>query len=84
MPPGRSPERNNFKGNIEMDKTYSASDIQKGYHPDGYCIDKTASPVNFYTKWEITSEKKWINRQPSCFHSMPQEGWYKSESFDEK
>jgi hypothetical protein len=67
-----------------METTYNASDIQKGYHPDGYRIDKTASPVNFYTKWEITSEKKWINQQPSCFHSMPQEGWYKTESFDEE
>ena len=64
-----------------MDKTYKASEIQIGFHPDGYRIDKTAEPINFYTKWEITPEKKWINPKPTCFHSLPQEGWYKKEIF---
>ncbi len=62
-----------------MDKTFKASDIQTGFHPDGYRIDKTASPIDFYTKWEITTEGKWINPKPVLFNSMPQEGWYKEE-----
>ena len=60
-----------------MDKTLKAKDIQIGFHPDGYRIDKTDSPINFYTKWQITPEGKWIYPKPTCFDSMPQEGWYK-------
>ena len=60
-----------------MGKTFKATDIQIGYHPKGYRIDKTASPMDFYTKWQITQEDKWINPKPTCFDSMPQEGWYK-------
>lgn len=62
-----------------MKKTYKARDIQKGYHSEGYRIDKTVSPLDFYTKWEITAEKKWINPQTVTFHSMPQDGWYKDK-----
>ena len=68
-------------GEEKMDKLLNASDIKKGFHPEGYRIDKTASPIDFYTKWEITSEGQWINPKPSCFHSMPQEGWNKADSF---
>ena len=60
-----------------MDKTFKATDIQIGFHAEGYRIDKTASPMDFYTKWQITPEGKWINPKPTCFDSMPQEGWYK-------
>ena len=66
-----------------MNKIFNASDIKKGFHPDGYRIDKTAPPMDFYTKWEITSDGKWINPKPSCFDSMPQQGWNKTDSFDE-
>gem|GEM_PF-802063 len=66
---------------IIMDQNFNASEIKKGYHPEGYRIDKTASPMDFYTKWEITPEGKWINPKPTCFDSMPQEGWHKTESF---
>lgn len=62
-----------------MEKTYSASEIRKGFHPEGYRIDKTASPMDFYTKWQISSDGKWINPQPTCFDSMPREGWYKTD-----
>jgi hypothetical protein len=62
-----------------MNSTFKASEIQRGYHPDGYRIDKTASPMNFYTKWQITPEGKWIDPKPVSFHSMPQEGWYKND-----
>ena len=60
-----------------MEKTFKADEIRIGFHSEGYRIDKTASPMNFYTKWQITSEGKWIDPKPTCFHSMPQEGWYK-------
>lgn len=62
-----------------MDKTCKASEIQVGFHPDGYRINKTASPIELYTKWEITPRGEWINPKPVSFHSMPQEGWYKSD-----
>jgi hypothetical protein len=57
-----------------MDKKFKATDIQIGLRPEGYRIDKTASPMDFYTKWEFTPEGKWINPKPTCFDSMPQEG----------
>jgi len=60
-----------------MNKTFKAKDIQIGFHAEGYRIDRTASPIDFYTKWEITPEGKWINPRPVDFDSMPQEGWYK-------
>lgn len=62
-----------------MKQSFEASEIKKGYHPEGYRIDKTSSPLDFYTKWEITPGGKWINAKPTCFHSMPQEGWYKTD-----
>jgi hypothetical protein len=62
-----------------MDKTCKAKDIKIGFHPEGYRIDKTASPMDFYMKWEITPEGEWINPKPTCFDSMPQEGWYREE-----
>lgn len=58
-----------------MDKKYKATDIMVGFHTEGYRIDKTASPMDIYTKWEITPEGTWINPKPTCFHSLPQDGW---------
>ena len=58
------------------EKTLKARDIQIGFHPEGYRIDKTAAPMDLYTKWQITREGKWINPKPTCFDSMPQKGWY--------
>jgi hypothetical protein len=58
---------------------FKARDIQVGFHPEGYRIDKTASAMDFYTKWEITPEGLWINPKPTCFDSMPQEGWHKGK-----
>jgi hypothetical protein len=34
-----------------MDKTFKVTDIQIGFHAEGYRIGKTASPMDFYTKW---------------------------------
>ncbi|MBN2039878.1 MAG: hypothetical protein JW864_07555 [Spirochaetes bacterium] len=66
-----------------MSNTFKASDILKGFHPEGYRIDKTTTPLNYYTKWEITSDGQWTNPQPVCFDSMPQEGWSKKDSFND-
>jgi len=65
-----------------MENTYEAEQIEVGYHPDGYRIDKTASPMNRYTKWTISSDGKWSNPKPVCFDSIPQEGWLKTERFE--
>ncbi len=65
-----------------MAQTFTATEITVGYHPAGYRIDKTASPLNIYTKWEITAAGQWTNPQPVCFDSLPQEGWYKINGFD--
>ena len=65
-----------------MKKTFNASVIKKGFHPEGYRIDKTSSPLDFYTKWEITPEGKWTNQKPTCFDSMPQKGWFQTDLFD--
>ena len=63
-----------------MDKKLKATEIQIGFHPEGYRIDKTASAMDLYTKWEITPEGKWTNPKPTCFDSMPQEGWCEGKS----
>lgn len=62
--------------------TYKANEIDIGYHPEGYRIDKTASPMNRYTQWEIDSDGKWMNPKPVCFDSMPEDGWIKVEKFN--
>jgi hypothetical protein len=59
-----------------------ATDIQIGYHPEGYRIDKTASPLNRYTQWDVLTAGKWVNPKPVCFHSLPRNGWHKINSFD--
>jgi hypothetical protein len=61
-----------------MDKTYNAMDIQIGFHPEGYRIDKTAEPLNFYTQWQITEEGEWVDPKPVCFHSLPETDWCKA------
>jgi len=65
-----------------MADTLEAIDVEVGYHPDGFRIDKTAGPMNLYTKWEITPEGKWVNPKPTCFHSLPEHGWRRADRFD--
>ena len=65
-----------------MRHKFKATEIDIGYHPDGFRIDKTASPLNFYTRWEISREGKWKNPTPVCFDSLPVEGWIKVDSYD--
>ena len=62
-----------------LDKEFSirkkAKEIDIGYHPLGYRIDKTAPPMDRYTKWEIGSDGHWLNAIPVCFHALPEYGW---------
>ena len=63
-------------------KTYKAEEVKTGYQSEGYRIDKTASPMNWYTQWEINSNGKWTNPKPVCFHVLPEDGWITVEKFD--
>jgi len=67
---------------LAVTRAFKANEIDVGYHSDGYRIDKTASPMNRYTRWETTSAGEWTNPKPVCFDSLPQEGWLKAEGFD--
>ena len=65
-----------------MQDTCPATDVQVGYHPSGFRIDKTTSPLNRYTHWTITSQGTWQDPTPVCFHSLPTQGWIKTDRFD--
>ena len=65
-----------------MDITFRPDEIDIGFHPNGYRIDKTASPMNRYTKWQFSPGKRWCNPRPVCFDSLPQSGWIKIDKFD--
>ena len=65
-----------------MEQTFSSTEIKIGFHPDGYRIDKTASTMNRYTKWDILQGNHWCNPKPACFDSLPEQGWFKKDKFD--
>lgn len=65
-----------------MNLLLSAKDVNVGFHREGYRIDKTASPMNRYTKWEIVPERGWCNPKPVCFDSLPQSGWTAVNKYD--
>ncbi len=65
-----------------MTKTFKAEEIEIGYNPMGFRIDRTASPLNRYTRWDLSPEGKWIEPKPVCFHSLPEDGWLKAEGFE--
>ena len=65
-----------------MDQIFNAAEIIVGFHPDGYRIDKTASAMNRYTKWQILQGNQWRNPEPVCFDSLPQHGWFAKDRFD--
>jgi len=65
-----------------MDQTFKATEIAVGFHPDGYRIDKTASPMNLYTKCQISDDGHWHSFKPVGFDVLPLEGWFKSEGFN--
>lgn len=58
-----------------------ATEIQVGYHPDGFRIDKTTNPMNWYTRWTILDDGGWANPRAVCFHTLPEEGWVPVTSF---
>ena len=64
-----------------MDPVLKAKDVIIGFHPAGYRIDKTASPMKRYTKWEVI-ENQWYDPKPVCFDSLPQNGWIAKDKFD--
>ena len=63
-------------------ETFKAVYTNIGYHPEGYRIDKTASAINRYTQWDISPDDKWNNPKPVCFHSLPEDGWFKVNGFN--
>jgi hypothetical protein len=65
-----------------MDQTFDVTEIEIGYHPDGYRIDKTASPMNRYTKWQIMQDNNWCNPKAVSFHALPEHGWFQIDKFD--
>ena len=65
-----------------MDKTLKVTEVEIGLHPEGYRIDKTASPMDRYTKWDILPGDKWQNPRPVCFDSLPLRGWLRKDKFD--
>ena len=65
-----------------MEKTFKAADIDVGYHPDGFRMDKTASPMNYYTKWDISEDGIWHNPKPVDYGDFPEDGWRKADGFD--
>jgi hypothetical protein len=62
--------------------TFKAQEINVGYHPDGFRIDKTTGPMERYTQWEISPEGTWSNPAPVCFHALPANGWHKADHFE--
>ena len=65
-----------------VDQIFKVTEIEIGFHPAGYRIDKTASAMNRYTKWEILQSNHWCNPKPVCFDSLPEQGWIKKDKFD--
>ena len=65
-----------------MKQTFKAGEIDIGFHPAGYRIDKTASAMNRYTQWNVVPGQGWCDPKPVCFDSLPQEGWFKKDKFD--
>jgi hypothetical protein len=59
-----------------------ATDIERGYHQDGFRIDKNALAMDRYTRWEVSSDGQWTDAKPVCFHSLPQDGWCPVAEFD--
>lgn len=65
-----------------MEQTLEAKEVRVGFHPDGYRIDRTASAMNRYTKWQAKPGDRWSNPQPVCFDSLPRQGWLAIDKFD--
>ena len=61
---------------------FKVDDIDVGWHRDGYRIDKSGSPMSRYTQWTISSDGQWDECKPVCFHSLPEDGWFKGDVCD--
>jgi len=77
---GAGPSRNRRSG--LMEQTCTAEQINIGFHPDGYRIDRTALPMKRYTQWQILPGNHWRNPKPVCFDALPREGWFAKDKFD--
>lgn len=65
-----------------METLIEAVDVEVGFHPEGYRIDKTGAPIYRYTKWRVESGNHWVDPKPICFHSLPEKGWIVTDRFD--
>ena len=65
-----------------MEQTFRASEVTVGFHPNGYRMDKTASAMDRYTRWDILPGNHWCHARPICFHELPEEGWVLKDKFD--
>lgn len=65
-----------------MQENLSSAEVRIGIHSQGFKIDKTASAMNRYTKWQIKSDGSWCNPKPVCFHSLPEDGWQSVDKID--
>ena len=61
--------------NDDLSQQKRANEIDIGYHPSGFVIDKTAPPMDRYTQWKIYPDGAWHDKIPVCFHSLPEDGW---------
>ena len=61
---------------------FKVTEIKIGYHPDGFRIDRTASPMNYYTRWDISEDGTWHNPKPVDHDIFPEDGSHKADSFD--
>ena len=73
--------RDRLSGEFPGKKSYRASEIERGFHYQGYRIDKTAPAMNKYTKWKVNINGRWTNPEPVCFDSLPESGWQKVDNF---
>lgn len=55
-----------------METTFKATEITAGFHLKGFGIDKTASPMNIYTKWHVNINGRWTGPKPVFFNSLPE------------
>jgi len=65
-----------------MTETYPKEEVNIACHPSGYRIDKTASPINFYTRWKVDEKGRWRECEPVDFADLPRQGWIKSKGFN--
>ena len=73
--------RAGWVGEVIVKTVLHANEVVVGYHPAGFRIDKTATPMHRYTQWRILDDGCWVDPRPVCFHALPEEGWVAVERF---